>query len=193
MVVTGLAYPLGTALVARVVFPFQSAGSLIERNGTVVGSALVGQQFTRPEYFHPRPSGTMGADPADSSKTVSAPYNAALSGASNQGATNQKLLDDVKSRAEAYRAENGLAAHADVPVDAVTASGSGLDPHITLANARIQAGRVARQRHLAEDEVLRLVDEHTSGRFFGLYGEPRVNVLELNLALDARSAPTASL
>jgi potassium-transporting ATPase KdpC subunit len=185
MLLTGLAYPLFTTLLANVVFPFQSRGSLIERNGVLVGSSVVGQNFTRPEYFHPRPSVTMGPDPADASKTVSAPYNAGLSGASNQGATNQKLIDDVKARVDAYRTENGLAADALVPVDAVTASASGLDPHISVANARIQAERVARQRRLSQEEVLRLVEAHTSGRLLGLFGEPRINVLELNLALDA--------
>lgn len=176
MLLTGLVYPLFTTLVARVLFPFQSRGSLLEENGAVVGSAVIGQSFTRPEYFHSRPS-----------VTSSSPYNAGLSGASNRGPTNQKLVDDVKARVDEYRRENRLAPGAVVPVDAVTASGSGLDPHITLANARIQAPRVARQRSLPEEEVLRLVEAHTTERFAGLFGEPRVNVLELNLALDARS------
>ncbi len=184
MLLTGLAYPLFTMLVARVFFPFEARGSLLEKDGAVVGSAMIGQSFTRPEYFHPRPSFTMAPDPSDAEKTISSPYNAGLSGASNQGPTNQKLIDDVKARADEYRKENGLAADAVVPVDAVTASGSGLDPHITLANARIQAGRVAWGRHLAEEEVLRLMAAHTSGRLLGLFGEPRVNVLQLNLALD---------
>lgn len=185
---TGLAYPMATTLVARVLFPFQSRGSLVERNGSVVGSGVVGQNFTRADYFHPRPSLTMGPDPADASKSVSAPYNGGLSGASNQGPTNQKLLEDVKARAEAYRTENGLAADALVPVDAVTGSASGLDPHITVANARLQVRRVARERRLIELEVLRLVDANTSSRWLGIFGEPRVNVLQLNLALDALSA-----
>jgi potassium-transporting ATPase KdpC subunit len=192
MLLTGAAYPLCTTLVANVLFPVQSRGSLIERDGVVVGSAVVGQSFTRPEYFHPRPSMTMGPDPADATKTVSAPYNAGLSGASNQGPTNQKLIDDVKARAEAYRAENGLAADALVPVDAVTASGSGLDPHISVANARLQVARVARERKLSPEEVSGLVDAHTSPRVLGLLGEPRVNVLQLNLALDALRARSAS-
>ncbi|AKU97792.1 Potassium-transporting ATPase C chain [Labilithrix luteola] len=191
MLLTGLAYPMSTALVARILFPFQSRGSLLERDGAVVGSAIVGQNFTRPEYFHPRPSLTMGPDPADASKTIAAPYNAGLSGASNQGPTNQKLLDDVKARVEAYRNENGLAPDATVPVDAVTGSASGLDPHITIANARIQAGRVARARRVDEAEVLRLIDANTSGRWLGLFGEPRINVLQLNLALDTLPASKA--
>ncbi len=185
MLLTGLAYPMFTTLVARILFPFQASGSLIERNGVFVGSAIIGQNFVRSEYFHLRPSLTMGPDPADTSKMVPMPYNAGLSGASNQGPTNQKLIDDVKARVGAYRAENELAADALVPVDAVTASASGLDPHISVANARIQAARVARQRGRSRDDVLRLVDAHTSNRVLGLLGEPRVNVLQLNLALDA--------
>lgn len=192
MLLTGLAYPLFATLLANVVFPFQSRGSLIERNGVLVGSAVVGQSFTRSEYFHPRPSLTVGPDPTDASKTTSSPYNGGLSGASNNGPTSKKLIDDVKARVDAYRTENGLTADALVPVDAVTASASGLDPHISVANARMQAGRVARQRGLPQEDVMRLVEAHTSGRLFGLFGEPRINVLELNLALDAHPGAGAA-
>ncbi len=193
MLLTGLAYPMLGTLVASLLFPFQAQGSLIERDGKVIGSALLGQDFNRPEYFHPRPSATVGADPVDSSKTSPMPYNASLSGASNQGPTNRTLIEAVKDRVDAYRAANGLPADALVPVDAVTASASGLDPDISVANASIQAMRVARQRRLPQDKVLQMVEQHTSDRVLGLLGEPRVNVLQVNLALDALAArPTQS-
>ena len=176
MALTGLAYPVFTTFAAQLLFPFQAQGSLIERDGLVIGSALIGQDFTRPGYFHGRPSMTLGADPQDPSKSVSQPYNAGSSGASNLGPTSQKLVDQ----------DNGLAAEAQVPVDAVTASASGLDPHISVANARIQLARVARLRQIPEAELLQLVNENTAERTLGLLGEPRVNVLQLNLALDAR-------
>ena len=183
---TGFAYPALTTVTAQLVFPFQARGSLIERDGLVMGSALIGQHFTRPEYFHGRPSMTLGADPLDPSKSVAQPYNAGSSGASNLGPTSQKLIDAVALRVDAYRQQNGLAADAQVPVDAVTSSASGLDPHISVANAQIQVSRVARLRHLPEADLLKLVNAHTEQRTFGLLGEPRVNVLQLNLALDAR-------
>ena len=185
MVLTGLAYPLATVGVAGLLFPDQAQGSLITRDGKTVGSRQIGQYFTRPEYFHGRPSMTSGADPADPSKTVDQPYNAGASAASNQGSISKKLLTAVEERAQAYRAENGLAANTPVPVDAVTASASGLDPHISLANARLQAPRVARERALALAAVTDLIARNTDGRQLGLLGDPRVNVLELNLALDA--------
>lgn len=187
MLVTGLAYPLATTGVANILFPDQAQGSLIIKDGKAVGSRLIGQYFTKPEYFHGRPSVTSGTDPNDPSKTVDQPYNAALSAASNQGAISKKLLDAVAERAKAYREENGLAADALVPVDAVTASASGLDPDISIANARLQAPRVAKARGLSTEDVLSLVDQHTAGRQLGFLGDPRVNVLELNLALDAAS------
>lgn len=180
MLVGGLAYPLLTTLVANVIFPYQAQGSLIERDGEVVGSALIGQQFTEPQYFHPRPSATVATD--GSGDPV--PYNGAQSQGSNLGPTNQALVDAVEKRAQAYREENGLPGDAPVPVDAVTASASGLDPHITVANAALQTSRVARERGIAENEARRLVEEHTDGRQLGIFGERRVNVLELNLALD---------
>ncbi|PZA06924.1 MULTISPECIES: potassium-transporting ATPase subunit KdpC [unclassified Meiothermus] len=173
MLLTGLAYPLATALVANFLFPYQAGGSLIRQGGRVVGSSLLGQAFTSPRYFHPRPSAT-----------APEPYNAAQSGGSNLGPTNAKLVQAVQERVRQYRQENGLAEGVPVPVDAVTASGSGLDPHISLANAELQAPRVAKARGLPVERVRQLIREHTQGRQFGLLGEPRVNVLELNLALD---------
>jgi K+-transporting ATPase ATPase C chain len=176
MAVTGIAYPLATTGVAKL---------LIVENGQAVGSRVIGQYFTKPEYFHGRPSVTSGADPNDPAKTVDQPYNAGASAASNQGVISKKLLDAVAERTKAYREENGLAPNAPVPVDAVTASGSGLDPHISVANAKLQAMRVAKARGLQTEKVLELVDQNTSGPQLGVLGDPRVNVLELNLALDA--------
>jgi potassium-transporting ATPase KdpC subunit len=188
MLVSGIGYPLVTTGVAQLLFHDQAEGSMIARDGQIVGSAVIGQDFTKPDYFHPRPSATSGPDPSDPAKSVDQPYNAALSGASNQGATSKKLIEQVKARVEAYRLENGLANDAGVPVDAVTASGSGLDPDISVANARLQAGRVAKARRLSVPQVLDLIDQKTSQRQLGMLGEPRVNVLQLNLTLDARSA-----
>ncbi len=187
--VTGLAYPLLTTGVAQLVLPRQASGSLIERGGAVVGSALIGQAFSGAGYFHPRPSATVGPDPQDASKSLAVPYNAGASGGSNQGPTNQGLIDSVTERAAAYRQTNGLAAGAAVPVDAVTASASGLDPHISVANAQAQAARVARSRGLDAAQVPRLLAEYTQPRVFGVLGEPRVHVLRLNMALDAVPAP----
>jgi K+-transporting ATPase ATPase C chain len=191
MLVTGLAYPLATTGIAQLLFPSQARGSLVERGGHVVGSAVIGQDFREPAYFHPRPSATTGPDPANPDKSIDQPYNAALSGASNLGPTSQKLLAAVAARALAYRRENGLAAGMAVPVDAVTASASGLDPDISLANARLQIVRVARTRGLTEQQLLTLVERETTPRQLGLLGEPRVNVLQLNLALDAATARRA--
>ncbi|KVC95346.1 potassium-transporting ATPase subunit C [Burkholderia ubonensis] len=184
MLVTGLAYPLVTTGVANVLFPSQARGSLVVRDGVTVGSAVIGQSFARPEYFHPRPSATVGTDPADPAKTVDQPYNAAGSGASNQGAASKKLLADIAARVRAYRQENGLTPDAPVPVDAVTASASGLDPEISIANARLQAARVAKARGVAPDQVTALVERVAAPRQLAVLGEPRVRVLELNMALD---------
>jgi K+-transporting ATPase ATPase C chain len=167
-------YPMAVWAVARVAFPSQAGGSLIvDRDGVVRGSRLLAQGFSAPGYFHPRPSAA-GANG----------YDATASGGSNLGPTSQKLHDILKDRIAAYRAENGLAPNDAIPADAVTSSGSGLDPHITPANAEIQAARVAKARGLDRERILRLVREHTSGPFAALVGEARVNVLELNLALD---------
>lgn len=184
MVVTGLMYPLATTGAAQLLFRDQAQGSLVARNGQAVGSRVIGQLFTQPQYFHGRPSATSGTDPDDSSKSVDQPYNAANSGASNQGVLSKKLLGAVAERTKTYREENGLATDAKVPVDAVTASASGLDPHISLANARLQVSRVAKARNVPEQDVLSVLEQNTAQRQLGVLGEPRVNVLELNLALD---------
>ena len=183
--ITGLVYPLAIAGIAGVVFPDQAQGSLIERDGKVVGSALIGQVFATDSYFHGRPSATVTPDPQDPTKNVDAPYNAANSGGSNLGPTSKALADRLQGDVEKLKQEN---ASAPVPVDLVTTSGSGLDPHISPAAALFQVARVAKARNMPEDRVLQLVQEQTEGRFLGLLGEPRVNVLALNLALD-RVAP----
>src|SRR5437899_2711632 len=180
--ITGLAYPLAMTAIAGVIFPKQAQGSLIERDGKVVGSALIGQEFKDDKYFHGRPSATAAPDPADSTKTVPAPYNAANSGASNLGPTSKTLNDRVKEDVEKLKAENPAA---NVPIDLVTSSASGLDPDISPEGALFQVPRVAKARNMPEDRVRQLVEENTQGRLAGLLGEPRVNVLALNLALDA--------
>lgn len=185
MMVTGLAYPLVTTASAQILFSHQARGSLVKRDGHAVGSEVIGQSFTLPEYFHGRPSVTSGPDPADSSKTVAQPYNAGLSAASNQGALSQSLGEAIADRAQKYREENGLAADAPVPVDAVTASASGLDPDISLANAHLQVGRVAGARGVPPEQVDALVRRQAVGPQLGILGDPRVNVLQLNLAIDA--------
>jgi potassium-transporting ATPase KdpC subunit len=184
MAIAGLAYPLVTTGVAQLLFHYQAQGDIISRNGVDVGSEVIGQWCTKPRYFHPRPSVTTGTDPNDSSKTVDQPYNAANSGGSNLAPTSKKLIDAVTSRTEDYRKENGLGPTDPVPVDAVTASGSGLDPDISVENARLQARRVAAAWRIPEQEVLTLLDAHTQGPQFGLLGYPRVSVLNLNIALD---------
>jgi K+-transporting ATPase ATPase C chain len=183
-VITGLAYPLAITAVAGAIFPKQAEGSLIERDGKVVGSALIGQEFKSDKYFHGRPSATTAPDPNDSTKTVPAPYNAANSGGSNLGPTSKALNDRVKEDVEKLKAENPSQA---VPIDLVTTSASGLDPDISPEGALFQVPRVAKARNLPEDRVRELVTENTQGRLGGLLGEPRVNVLALNLALDAAS------
>ena len=179
--VTGLAYPLAVTGIAGAVFPARAAGSLIERDGRVVGSALIGQSFTGAGYFHGRPSATTAADPADAARTVPAPYNAAASAGSNLGPTSAALAERVKGDLAALRAENP---GRPVPVDLVTASGSGLDPDLSPEAALFQVPRVAKARDLPEDRLRDLVAGKVQGRTFGLLGEPRVNVLALNLALD---------
>jgi K+-transporting ATPase ATPase C chain len=184
-VITGLLYPFVMTGIAGVVFPYQAQGSLIERDGKVVGSALIGQDFTSAGYFHGRPSATVASDPNDSTKTVPAPYNAANSGGSNLGPTNRALIDRVQGDVEKLRQENPSA---QVPIDLVTTSGSGLDPDISPAAALFQVPRVAKARNMPEDRVRQLVDEHVEGRTLGFLGEPRINVLALNLALDRAAA-----
>jgi potassium-transporting ATPase KdpC subunit len=183
--ITGLAYPLAMTALAGVIFPRQAEGSLIEKDGKVVGSALIGQEFKDDKYFHGRPSATTTADPADSTKTVPAPYNAANSSGSNLGPTSKALNDRVKEDVDKLKAENPKA---DVPVDLVTTSGSGLDPDISPEAAIFQAPRVAKARNMPEGRVRQLITDNTEGRLAGLIGEPRVNVLALNLALDAAAA-----
>jgi potassium-transporting ATPase KdpC subunit len=182
--ITGLIYPLVMTGIAGVIFPRQAQGSLIERDGKVVGSELIGQAFTSGKYFHGRPSATTAPDPSDATKTVPAPYNAANSGGSNLGPSNKALVDRVQGAIEALKKENT----APVPADLVTTSASGLDPHISPEAALFQVPRIAKARNIAEDRVRQLVEDNTEGRFLGLLGEPRVNVLLLNLALDRISA-----
>jgi potassium-transporting ATPase KdpC subunit len=182
---TGLAYPLAVTAIAGVIFPDQAQGSLIERDGKVIGSGLIGQEFKEDKYFHGRLSATTAPDPNDSTKTVPAPYNAANSGGSNLGPTSKALNDRVKEDVEKLKAENPGQA---VPIDLVTTSASGLDPDISPEGALFQVPRVAKARNLPEERVRQLVIQHTEGRMAGLLGEPRVNVLALNLALDAGGA-----
>jgi potassium-transporting ATPase KdpC subunit len=184
-VITGLLYPLAMTGIAGAIFPGRSQGSFIERDGKVIGSELIGQVFTKDEYFHGRPSATSMPDPQDPTKTVDAPYNAANSGGSNLGPTNQALIDRVKGGLEKLKEENPSG---PVPVDLVTTSASGLDPHISPAAALFQVPRIAKVRNMSEDRVRQIVTENTEGRFLGLLGEPRVNVLALNLALDRLAA-----
>jgi potassium-transporting ATPase KdpC subunit len=183
--ITGLAYPLAMTEVANAIFPRQAQGSLIERDGKVIGSALIGQEFKEAKYFHGRPSATTAPDPADASKTVPAPYNAANSGGSNLGPTSKALNDRIKEDVDKLKSENPASA---VPVDLVTTSGSGLDPDISPEGALFQLPRVAKARNMPEDRIRQLVSENTNGRLAGLFGEPRVNVLALNLALDAAAS-----
>ncbi|WP_315721550.1 MULTISPECIES: K(+)-transporting ATPase subunit C [unclassified Bradyrhizobium] len=183
--ITGLLYPLSMTVVAGTIFPAQAEGSLITRNGQVIGSALIGQEFKDDRYFHGRPSVTSAADPNDATKTVPAPYNAANSAGSNLGPTSKALAERVKEDVDKLKAENPAQA---VPVDLVTTSASGLDPDISPEAALFQVPRVARARGIPEDRVRALVASTTEGRLIGLLGEPRVNVLALNLALDAAKA-----
>jgi potassium-transporting ATPase KdpC subunit len=182
--ITGLIYPLAMTGIAKIL-PYQAQGSLIERDGKVVGSALIGQEFTSDRYFHGRPSATTAPDPNDPTKSVSAPYNAANSGGSNLGPSNKALIERVRGDIDTLKKENPAAA---VPIDLVTTSGSGLDPDISPEAAYFQVPRVAKARNLSENKVRDLVREHIEDRFLGIVGEPRVNVLLLNLALDRLSS-----
>ena len=183
--ITGLIYPLAMTGIAKIM-PYEAEGSLIERDGKVIGSALIGQNFTSDKYFHGRPSATVAPDPNDSTKTVPMPYNAANSGGSNLGPSNKVLIERVQGDIEALKKENPSAAA--VPIDLLTTSGSGLDPDISPEAAYFQVPRVAKARNLSEDIVRDLVRQRIEGRFLGILGEPRVNVLLLNLALDRMSA-----
>jgi K+-transporting ATPase ATPase C chain len=183
--ITGLFYPLAITGIAGVVFPRQAEGSLIEKDGKVIGSALIGQEFKSDKYFHGRPSATTAPDPADATKTVPAPYNAANSGASNLGPTSKALSDRVKEDVDKLKAENPSM---PVPADLVTTSGSGLDPDISPEAALFQVPRVAKARNMTENQIRQLVADKTEGRLAGFLGEPRVNVLALNLALDAAAS-----
>ena len=183
--ITGLVYPLFMTGIAEVIFPRQAQGSLIEKDGKVVGSALIGQVFASDRYFHGRPSATNAPDPKDPTKTVDAPYNAVNSMGSNYGPTSKALVDRIKADLEKLKAENPSA---PVPQDLVTTSGSGLDPDVSPEAALFQVPRVAKARNMPEDRLRQLVQEQTNARLLGLLGEPRVNVLLLNLALDQATA-----
>ena len=180
-IITGFVYPLAITGIAGVLFPYQAQGSLIEKDGKVIGSELIGQEFASDKYFHSRPSATTGPDPNDPSKTVAAPYNAVNSMGSNLGPTNKALIDRVTADVAKLKQENPSA---QVPIDLVTTSGSGLDPHISPDAAYFQVPRVAKARNMSENALHDLVAQHLEGRTLGIFGEPRVNVLELNLALD---------
>lgn len=180
-VLTGMALPLGFSGLATATVPYLANGSLIEHHGVVLGSALLGQDFTQDRYFHPRPSATTDADPKDPSRQIPSPYNASGSNASNYGATSKALVDRVRGNI------GRLGLHGDVPADMVTTSASGLDPDISPANAAAQIPRVAAARHLSQDQLRKLVASHTQPRLFGFIGEARVNVLELNMALDGEA------
>jgi K+-transporting ATPase ATPase C chain len=182
--ITGLAYPLAMTGIAGLLFPHQAGGSLITRDGKVIGSELIGQNFTSEKYFHGRPSATTEPDPKDPRKTMPTPYAADNSAGSNLGPTSKALVDRVKDEVAKLSAENS---NTPIPVDLVTTSASGLDPDITPAAALFQVPRVAKARGLSADKVRTLVERHTDGRVFGIIGEPQVNVLKLNLALDAMS------
>jgi len=183
--ITGLAYPLAMTGIAGAIFPAKAQGSLIEKDGKVIGSALIGQEFKDDKYFHGRPSATLAPDPNDSTKSIPAPYNAANSGGSNLGPTSKALADRLKQDVDKLKAENP---NAPVPVDLVTTSASGLDPDISPEAAQFQVPRVAKARNMSEDQLNQLVASNTLGRLVGLLGEPRVNVLALNLALDRAAA-----
>ena len=180
-IITGLIYPLAITGIAEAIFPYQAQGSLIEKDGKVIGSALIGQIFADDKYFHGRPSATNAPDPKDPAKTIDAPYNAINSAGSNLGPTSKALIDRVKGDLEKLKQENPVVS---VPIDLLTASGSGLDPDISPEAALFQVPRVAKARGLAEARVRTLVESQTEGRTLGLLGEPRINVLKLNLALD---------
>jgi len=184
-IITGIIYPLGMTGIAQMLFPHQANGSLIRKAGKIIGSELIGQNFASDRYFHGRPSATTEPDPKDSSKTISVPYAADNSAGSNLGPTSKALADRVKADAATLQAQNPAV---PIPVDLVTASASGLDPDITPAAALFQARRVANARHLPEAQIRQLIESHIEHRVLGIFGEDHVNVLKLNLALDALAA-----
>jgi potassium-transporting ATPase KdpC subunit len=184
-ILTGLVYPLAVTGIAQVVFPYQANGSLIVRNGKIVGSELMGQSFASDRYFHGRPSATTAPDPKDPSRTVDSPYNAANTGGSNLGPTSKALIDRVRADVEKLKRENPSVR---VPTDLVTSSASGLDPDISPEAALFQVPRVAKARNMTENRVRQLVLANTNLRLLGIFGEPTVNVLKLNLALDGAAA-----
>jgi K+-transporting ATPase ATPase C chain len=186
MLITGLLYPLAMTGLAGVILPRQAQGSLIEQGGKVIGSTLIGQEFTSDRYFHGRPSATVTPDPKDPTKNIDKPYNAGNSGGSNLGPTNKALVERVKGDVGKLKEQN---AAANVPIDLVTTSASGLDPHVSPEAALFQVPRVAKARSMAEERLRQLVNEHVEGRFLGIFGEPRVNVLALNMALDRVAGP----
>jgi potassium-transporting ATPase KdpC subunit len=183
--ITGLVYPLAITGIAGIIFPYRAEGSLLQRDGKVIGSALIGQAFTSDKYFHGRPSATTAPDPKDTSKTIPAPYNAANSSGSNLGPSNKALIDRVRGDIDSLHQENP---GAPIPSDLVTTSGSGLDPDISPEAAYFQVPRVAKARNMSEDQLRKLVSDQVEDRFLGLLGEPRLNVLKLNLALDQTPA-----
>jgi potassium-transporting ATPase KdpC subunit len=187
--ITGLAYPLAMTAIAGLAFPHQADGSLIERDGKVIGSELIGQTFASDRYFHGRPSATTDTDPNDASKTVPAPYNAANSSGSNAGPTSKALLDRIAEDVKKLKAENP---GDSIPADLVTTSASGLDPDISPAAALFQIPRIAKARKISKEKLHQLVEENTAGRLWGILGEPHVNVLRLNLNLDARYPAAAN-
>jgi K+-transporting ATPase ATPase C chain len=184
-ILTGLLYPLAMTGIAQVLFPYQANGSLVVADGKVVGSAVIGQPFAEERYFQGRPSATVGPDPKDPSKTVDTPYNAANSSGSNLGPTSKTLIERVKGDVETRKSQNP---NAKVPTDLVTASGSGLDPHISPDAALFQVPRVAKARNMPEDRLRKLVEQHVEGRTLWILGDPRVNVLALNMAVDRMAA-----
>jgi K+-transporting ATPase ATPase C chain len=184
-IITGLIYPFVMTGIAQMVFPRQANGSLVVKDGKVMGSELMGQAFASDQYFHGRPSATSAPDPKDPTKTVDAPYNAANSSGSNLGPTSKALIERVTKDVEERKKQNP---NVQVPTDLVTASGSGLDPHITPAAALFQVPRVAKARNMPEDRLRQLVNDQIEGRVLGIFGEPRVNVLALNMALDRAAA-----
>jgi K+-transporting ATPase ATPase C chain len=179
---TGIAYPLAITGIAQLTMPTAASGSLIVKDGKVIGSSLIGQPFTEDKYFRSRPSATLDADPNDSTKMIDSPYNAASSLGSNLGPITEKLLERVKADIETLRGEG---VSGPIPIDAVTASSSGLDPHISRETAMMQAPRVAKARNLPETKVREMIESRVEARALGILGEPRINVLMLNLALDA--------